>query len=151
LFAELLRHPGTNRVVAASQEPGVVSVQALDPGMCPTDATVWTWTGVVDRQFGVALCGVSGVRIGDQRRINLRLCTAHRTARLQAAHRQDLAFSDEPESRWHRFSVVQQWSIAQHYRGTRFVSHDDLECPARCPTDQLTNGSDIVAHVVSDG
>jgi hypothetical protein len=80
LFGEPLRHPGTNRVVAAGQEPGVVSVQALDPGACSADPSVRTRADVVCRKLGVAFGGISGMCIGHQQRIDLRLSAAHGTA-----------------------------------------------------------------------
>jgi hypothetical protein len=71
LFIEPLRYPGSDWVVAACQEPGVVGVQALDPSAGPAHATVWPGTDVIGRQLGVALGGVAGMRIGNERGVNL--------------------------------------------------------------------------------
>ena len=71
LFIEPMRYPGSNWVVAACQDPGVMGVQALDTGAGPAYATVRSGTDVIGRQLGIVLCCVSGVRIGNERGVDL--------------------------------------------------------------------------------
>ena len=126
-------------------------MEALDSSTSSTDPTMRTGSDVVGRHFSVALGGVAGVGLGDECRIDLRFGAAHSTTGLEPAHCQDLALADQPVARRHRLSAIQQGRVAEHNGRTSFVTHDDLEGTTRRSADQLADGGDIVAHVISDG
>src|SRR3954463_8114101 len=81
---QLLVHPAPYRVVAASQVPGVVGVQALHTPAGASDAARRTRTGVVGGQRRVALGRVALVGGGQLTGVDRGLGLANPTDRLEA-------------------------------------------------------------------
>ena len=151
LPGQLLGDPGADRVVAAGQEPGVVGVQALDARSGAADAAVWSRAGVIRRQGCVPLGGVAGVSVGDQRRIDLGLGAPNAAGGLEPADGENLAPAHEPVAGGHRLAVGAATVRCGAPPGPCVVAHHDLERALGRPAEQLADGSDIVAHVASDG
>jgi hypothetical protein len=146
---ELARHPSADWVVAAREEPGVMRMQTLDPGASATHPTVRSRADVVRRYDRIAFGRIASVSIGDQSGIDFGFSATNGSERLEAADSQDLAFTHQPVTGRHRLSVVEQRCIAKHDRCAGSITDDDIERAAGRPADQLADGSDIVAHVVS--
>jgi hypothetical protein len=80
----LASDPGADRIVAAGQEPSVVSVQALHAHTRTTNSAVRARTGVCRGEVSVALGRVATVSVGDRYGIQLGLRSANGTGRLEA-------------------------------------------------------------------
>ena len=126
-------------------------VQTLDPGTSSTHATMRARSDVTGRYDRIALGRIAGMSIGDQSGIDLGFSTTNRSERFEATDGQDLAFANQPVTGRHRLAVVEQRCIAKHDRRAGAITNDDIERAAGRPADQLADGRDIVAHVVSVG
>ena len=102
--------PRPDGVVAAGQVPGVVGVEALDPGGCRRRRR-WDGARRGPRDGGVALVGVPPWAAASAVGVDLGLGRPHPTRGLEPATQRALGLADQPVAGGHRRPVVEQRAL----------------------------------------
>ncbi len=143
-LAESCGNPPTDRVVAAGQVPGVVSVEAFDAAPRSADTATRTGTRVGGGYCSIALGGVAVVRVGNCIETDTPLGLGHPAGALEPADPDALLITDEPIPRGHGPAVVEERGVADHHRSTIGVPDHDDERPLRRTTEQSADQVRVV-------
>ncbi len=113
-IGKLPGHPAAHRVVATGEEPGVVSVQALDAAPGPPDPAARARPAPLGRDGRVSFGRVTAVGLLELVGTDGRLGRPDTSGRLQTIDGQPGLLTHEPVPRRHGSAVIQYGAVPDH-------------------------------------